>query len=91
MTIWFHTTVLATTLAATAAIGFAGAAVYSNSEHVGSKGDRLQIASNLIPVQASCDVASLDGFTCVSAAPSFVTFEQRFEGGSVLTRVPVAN
>ncbi len=43
MAIWFHTAVLATTLAATAAIGLAAAAVYANPVEVSVKADRLPL------------------------------------------------
>ncbi len=41
MAIWFHTAVLTTTLVATAAIGFAGAAVVSDRTELSAKSDRL--------------------------------------------------
>jgi hypothetical protein len=46
MTIWFHSTILATGLAATVAVGIAGAAVYNNRElPLAPKADRLPIAA----------------------------------------------
>ena len=44
MTIWFHSTILATGLAATVAVGIAGAAVYNSLDMpVGAKADRLPL------------------------------------------------
>jgi len=43
MAIRFHSAVLATTLAATAAIGFAAAAVYTDHTEVSIKSDRLPL------------------------------------------------
>ncbi len=43
MAIWFHSAVLATTLVATAAIGFAGAAVYADRGELVVKSDRLSL------------------------------------------------
>ena len=46
MTIWFHSTILATGLAATVAVGIAGAAVYNSFDApVAPKADRLPIAA----------------------------------------------
>jgi hypothetical protein len=46
MSIWFHSTILATGLAATVAVGIAGAAVYNSFDvPVAPKADRLPIAS----------------------------------------------
>jgi hypothetical protein len=41
MASWFHAAILATGLAATAAVGFASAAMLSNISTVSTKGDRL--------------------------------------------------
>ena len=46
MSIWFHSTILATGLAATVAVGIAGAAVYDSlTIPVAPKADRLPIAA----------------------------------------------
>jgi hypothetical protein len=46
MTIWFHSTILATGLAATVAVGIAGAAVYNTIDApVAPKADRLPVAA----------------------------------------------
>jgi hypothetical protein len=45
MTIWFHSTILATGLAATVAVGIAGAAVYNGFDApIAPKADRLPAA-----------------------------------------------
>jgi hypothetical protein len=44
MTLWFHSTILATSLAATVAVGFASAAIYSEpAGNVATKSDRLEV------------------------------------------------
>ena len=45
MTIWLHTTILATSLAATIAVGIASAAKYEAADVVAPKADLLQTAS----------------------------------------------
>ena len=44
MTIWLHTTILATSVAATIAVGIASAAKYDAAEAVAPKADLLPIA-----------------------------------------------
>ena len=47
MTVWFHSTIIATGLAATFAVGIAGAAVYNRFDvPVAAKADRLPIAAS---------------------------------------------
>ncbi len=51
---WFHTTILATVLAATAAVGIASAALYINANTPAPKADRLPVvadASNYLTVE----------------------------------------
>ena len=70
MTLWFHSTILATSLAATVAVGLASAAIYADTPiKAAPKADRM-------PVAASTDT-------------TYLIFETRNEGSSVLTRVPV--
>jgi hypothetical protein len=69
MTLWFHSTILATSLAATVAVGLASAAIYADMPKAAAKADRL-------PVAAGTDT-------------TYLIFETRNEGSSVLTRVPV--
>ncbi len=46
MAVWFHSTIIATGLAATVAVGIAGAAVYNRFDvPVAPKADRLPIAA----------------------------------------------
>ena len=74
MTTWLHTAILATSLAATIAIGLASAAVYEGVPAAAApKTDRLAVA------------ASADRF----AAAGFVTVETRGKGVSILNRIPV--
>jgi hypothetical protein len=56
MTIWFHTTILATSLAATIAIGIASAAKYDAARDVAPKADMLPVAT---------DVANAGGYVTV--------------------------
>jgi hypothetical protein len=71
MTVWFHSTIIATGLLATVAVGIAGAAVYNRFDGpVAARADRLPVPT-------------------VAAGKTFVTFETRGDGVSVLNRVPV--
>ena len=45
MSLWFHSTILATGLAATVAVGLASAAIYKESLATAAKTDRLPIAT----------------------------------------------
>ncbi len=50
MNVWFHSTILATGLAATVAVGIAGAAVYNTIDiPVAAKADRLPVAAPATP------------------------------------------
>jgi hypothetical protein len=44
MSLWFHSTILATSLAATVAVGLASAAIYNDPSEIAAKADRLPIA-----------------------------------------------
>jgi hypothetical protein len=46
MALWFHSTILATALAATAAIGLASAAMYIESNRALVKADRLPVVAD---------------------------------------------
>ena len=46
MATWFHTTILATVFAATAAIGIASAALYINATAPAPKADRLPVVAD---------------------------------------------
>ena len=62
MALW-HTTVLATSLAATAAIGLASAAIYSNGrDDIALKADRLPViadASGTVTIETRADGLSV--------------------------------
>jgi hypothetical protein len=46
MTVWFHSTIIATGLAATVAVGIAGAAVYNSFDvPVAAKADRMTVTT----------------------------------------------
>ena len=47
MTIWLHTTILATSVAATIAVGIASAAKYDATTAVAPKGDLLPVAATM--------------------------------------------
>jgi hypothetical protein len=81
MTIRLHSAVLATILAATGAVGIAGATVVQSADFLTApKEDRLDVG---------CDVASAAGGDfCTPANASYVTVEERGEGVSTLIRVP---
>ena len=53
MTVWFHTTILATSLAATIAIGIASAAKYDGATNVAPKADMLPVTSGAAPARAT--------------------------------------
>jgi len=47
MTTWFHSTIIATSLAACAAVGFASASIYSDTKtNASTKTDRLSIIAD---------------------------------------------
>ena len=75
MSLWFHSTILATSLAATVAVGLASAAIYNESSDVAAKADRLPIATMAEPTPDA----------------SYVTVETREDGVSVLNRVPLSD
>jgi hypothetical protein len=46
MTLWFHSTILATSLAATVAVGLASAAIYQDAVvNLGKKSDKLTVTA----------------------------------------------
>jgi hypothetical protein len=47
MSLWFHSTILATSLAATVAVGLASAAIYKETPGTAAKADRLPIATSV--------------------------------------------
>lgn len=46
MTTWFHSTIVATSLAACVAVGFASASIYSGPDQEAPKADRLPIVAD---------------------------------------------
>jgi hypothetical protein len=71
MTFWFHSTILATSLAATVAVGLASAAIYADTAaEVAAKADRLPVAGT-------------------TTETTYLIFETRNDGTSVMTRIPV--
>lgn len=62
MTIWLHTTILATSVAATIAVGIASAAKYDATRAVAPKAD-------LLPVSAGTGVVTQDFVTVANVAP----------------------
>ncbi len=47
MTLWFHSTILATSLAATVAVGLASAAIYADAPvKAAAKADRMPVAAS---------------------------------------------
>jgi len=70
MTSWFHTSILATCAAATIAVGFASAAVYSDRDvPVGKKADRLASAVELSDARLTTVVDSQQGYSVITRVP----------------------
>ncbi len=83
-TVGIHALVFSTTLMATAAVGFAAAALYDGfSGPASPKGDKLVIAD-------ACTIAFGDNRPCAAPMTHTVTVEKRGEGISVVTRLPRA-
>jgi len=68
MTAWFHTTILATCAAATIAVGFASAAVYTDGgAPVAKKSDRLPAAVALTDTRTTTTVVdSQPGYSVIT-------------------------
>ena len=59
---WFHTTILATALAATVAVGLASASMYINANTAAAKADRLPVvadANSYVTVETRGDGVSV--------------------------------
>ncbi|BCP53216.1 hypothetical protein K32_18330 [Kaistia sp. 32K] len=70
MTTWFHTTILATCAAATIAVGFASAAVYSDRDvPAAKKADRLSIATPLPEARMITVVDRQEGVSVITRVP----------------------
>ena len=69
MTVWFHTTILATCVAATVAVGLASAAIYEGNA------DRLAVKSDRLPMTAAANLDTVtvetrsDGVSVLSRMP----------------------
>jgi hypothetical protein len=86
MTIWLHSTVLAAVLAATAAVGVAGATYYGTREI-----DSVKKSDRLAVLASNCHIADVSGSFGCGDVPHYVTVEDRShadENISVLIRKP---
>ncbi len=73
MTIWFHTTILATSIAATIAVGIASAEKYNSEPAVAQKGDLLTPQSAAVNTQAFVTVeARGKGVSVLTRVPAGV-------------------
>jgi len=73
MNIWFHSTILATGLAATVAVGIAGAAVYNSIDiPVAPKADRLPVAAPPIATTYVTVETRSDGLSVLARLPASV-------------------
>jgi hypothetical protein len=71
MTIWLHTTILATSLAATIAIGIASAAKYDAANDVAPKADMLPVATDAAPANGYVTVEERgDGVSVLARVPA---------------------
>jgi hypothetical protein len=76
MTIWFHSTIIATSLAATIAVGLASAAKYESAPAVAPKGDLQPIATETTPAPEYVTVeARGDGVSVLTRVPAKVFVE----------------
>jgi hypothetical protein len=73
MTVWFHSTILATSLAATIAVGIASAAIYTEGNgHVALKTDRLAVAAKADRPFVTVE-SRADGMSVLSRMPVTAT------------------
>jgi len=71
MTIWLHSTILATSLAATIAIGIASAAKYDVATTVAPKADMLPIATEAAPTPGYVTLEQRgDGVSVLARVPA---------------------
>lgn len=76
MTVWFHTTILATSLAATIAIGIASAAKYDGATTVAPKADMLPVTSTTTPAPGYVTVEERgDGVSVLARVPADTAVE----------------
>jgi hypothetical protein len=71
MTIWFHSTILATSIAATIAVGLASAAKYESQPIAAPKGDFLMPQSSAVDTEAFVTVeARGEGVSVLARVPA---------------------
>jgi hypothetical protein len=76
MTIWLHTTILATSLAATIAIGIASAAKYDAANDVAPKADMLPVAAETVGAHGYVTVEERgDGVSVLARVPAATLVE----------------
>jgi hypothetical protein len=69
MSLWFHSTILATSLAATVAVGLASAAIYKESSDTAAKSDRLPIAATTTDETYMTVETRQDGVSVLNRVP----------------------
>jgi hypothetical protein len=71
MTTWFHSTIIATSLAACAAVGLASASMYSGvGDGSAMKTDRLEVTSNSAVTGYRTIETRMDGISVLSRVPA---------------------
>jgi hypothetical protein len=76
MTIWLHTTILATSIAATIAIGIASAAKYDAATTVAPKADMLPVAAGTAAASGYVTVEERgDGVSVLARVPAATLVE----------------
>jgi hypothetical protein len=69
MTLWFHSTILATSLAATVAVGLASAAIYHDTAvNVAAKSDKLEVVGEAQKSYVTVETRE-DGVSVLSRVP----------------------
>jgi hypothetical protein len=69
MSLWFHSTILATSLAATVAVGLASAAIYNEPLATAAKTDRLPIATTTTESAYLTVETRADGVSVLNRVP----------------------
>ena len=73
MTTWFHTAILATCVAATVAVGLAGAAAYKDMHYpMAQKADRLETVAIDVTAPAITVEQRVDGTSILTRVPATV-------------------
>jgi hypothetical protein len=69
MSVWFHTTILATCIAATVAVGIASAAIYNDAPGgAAAKADRLPVVADTAGTSITVE-KRMDGVSVLSRVP----------------------